>query len=503
MKKNSTRAMESSKTFKRGKNNYTGKSSSPVSVAGNDILHLQRTLGNATVQRLYETGQIQAKLKIGQPGDKYEREADSVADRVMSMSEPASSPENGSVQRACCESCEEKELKRKPLAESITPLVQREAASEEEEEVQRQAEEEEEVQGKFLQRETEEDEELQKQPEEENESVQTKDDGGTPSVSPSVESGINSLRGSGQPLPESTRSFMEPRFGADFSGVRVHTDSNANHLARSINAKAFTVGKDVVFGSGQYAPETSGGKQLLAHELTHTVQQATLANNKGLNRQFLQRDGALITDEPPKSAWEELVDKCTGGCWTDGGHWCGSGPEPNCFQKRTAESSTKLILFWPSDECVDKFRDQQSKISERLGYIAGLMTAYVTKGSAFAVQAGSGVGAAWLINQIPKLKIHRGDKLTIEMGLSYSESAHPWGKKKLSFFTRWTMVDEKGREKGRNTNISGSRDISDLGRSNRENLYQAIKKSPYRDTKRTITCPNASVLTTGDPFGNK
>jgi hypothetical protein len=67
---------------------------------------------------------------------------------------------------------------------------------------------------------------------------------------------------------------MEPRFGTDFSAVRVHTDSNAQSLARSVNAQAFTVGNDVVFGAGQYAPESDSGKRLLAHELTHVIQQS-------------------------------------------------------------------------------------------------------------------------------------------------------------------------------------------------------------------------------------
>ena len=66
---------------------------------------------------------------------------------------------------------------------------------------------------------------------------------------------------------------MEPRFGHDFSGVRVHTDARAAESAWSVNALAYTVGRDVVFGTGQYAPGTSGGRRLLAHELTHVVQQ--------------------------------------------------------------------------------------------------------------------------------------------------------------------------------------------------------------------------------------
>lgn len=81
------------------------------------------------------------------------------------------------------------------------------------------------------------------------------------------------LRSSGQPLDAGTRAFMEPRFGHDFSGVRVHTDARAAESARAVNALAYTVGKDVVFGEGQYAPGSGSGQRLLAHELTHVVQQ--------------------------------------------------------------------------------------------------------------------------------------------------------------------------------------------------------------------------------------
>lgn len=81
------------------------------------------------------------------------------------------------------------------------------------------------------------------------------------------------LHSSGQPLDAATRAFMEPRFGHDFSQVRVHTDSKAAESARAVNALAYTVGRDVVFGEGQYVPVTPIGKRLIAHELTHTIQQ--------------------------------------------------------------------------------------------------------------------------------------------------------------------------------------------------------------------------------------
>src|SRR5213078_1429137 len=88
------------------------------------------------------------------------------------------------------------------------------------------------------------------------------------------------LSSSGQPLDAGTRAFMEPRFGHDFSGVRVHTDGRAAESARAVNALAYTVGRDVVFGAGQYAPETSEGRRVLAHELTHTIQQAHTLRTK-------------------------------------------------------------------------------------------------------------------------------------------------------------------------------------------------------------------------------
>ena len=83
------------------------------------------------------------------------------------------------------------------------------------------------------------------------------------------------LRSPGQPLDPATRAFMEPRFGHDFSQVRVHTDERAAESAQAVNALAYTVGRNVVFGSRHYAPQTSAGQRLLAHELTHVTQQGS------------------------------------------------------------------------------------------------------------------------------------------------------------------------------------------------------------------------------------
>jgi hypothetical protein len=103
------------------------------------------------------------------------------------------------------------------------------------------------------------------------------------------------VRSPGRPLDTATRAFMEPRFGHDFSAVRIHADPRSAESARAVNAAAYTVGRDVVFGAGQYAPSTESGQCLLAHELTHVVQQSTrlraagsglsISNNISLERQ--------------------------------------------------------------------------------------------------------------------------------------------------------------------------------------------------------------------------
>jgi hypothetical protein len=203
---------------------------------------------------------IQAKLRIGQPNDKYEQEADRVAEQVMRMPEPR-------LQRQVePEEQEEETLQAKRLTEQITPLVQRQVEPEEEEE-------EEAVQTKLadgmqMQR--------QEEPEEEEEEpIQTKQVSTRASeVTPNLASRIQSLKGGGQPLPRSVRAFFEPRFGHNFSQVRVHTDAEAAETARVLNAQAFTTGHNVIFGAGQYGPGTSTGNRLLSHELTHVIQQS-------------------------------------------------------------------------------------------------------------------------------------------------------------------------------------------------------------------------------------
>lgn len=229
---------------------------------------------------------IQAKLTIGQPHDRYEQEADRVADRVMRISAPIADtmPVNpigqSSVQRICPE-CEEdlqrqpqqpdeeekkkKYLQRQPLASTITPLVQRQVTPPQTEDEDKKK--------RPLQRQVkspnQEDEEKKKRLQKKATSE------ASPDLAPGLQERLSRLQqGGGQPLSPTERSFFEPRFGHDLSPVKIHTDERAADMARSVNARAFTVGQDVVFGAGQYQPRSTEGQRLLAHELVHTIQQS-------------------------------------------------------------------------------------------------------------------------------------------------------------------------------------------------------------------------------------
>jgi hypothetical protein len=164
---------------------------------------------------------IQPKLEVSQPNDPYEQEADRVAERVMRM--PAFS---------CCGQ------------NSFTPAPRAAqhkcgACKDEEEKLQRKG-----ANGHV----------------------------NDAAVAPRIVN--DALSSPGRPLSPATRAFMEPRFGHDFSHVRVHSDAVAEQSARDVHARAYTVGRDIVFGAGQSALGSTEGQRLLAHELTHVVQQS-------------------------------------------------------------------------------------------------------------------------------------------------------------------------------------------------------------------------------------
>ena len=134
-------------------------------------------------------------------------------------------------------------------------------------------------------------------------------------VSPSSVNGIppivhDVLSSPGQPLDVGTRAFMQPRFGHDFSQVRVHTDTKAAESARAVNALAYTAGRDVVFGAGQYAPGTSEGRTLMAHELTHILQQAD-AKPHGRGNIVIGEPGSVLEREADIVASEVALGKDT------------------------------------------------------------------------------------------------------------------------------------------------------------------------------------------------
>lgn len=172
---------------------------------------------------------VQLKLAVSKPGDKFEQEADKMAGKVMRMPTPASPAKEEKLQKAAMP--EEKIRKKEKEEEKI-----RRAPAPEER-------------------------------------LQRKGSSGTPSVGANTQSTIQNRTSGGQPLSSDVRGYMEPRFGADFSNVRIHSDPESASLSNQLSARAFTYQNNIFFSRDQYQPGTSEGKQLLAHELTHTIQQ--------------------------------------------------------------------------------------------------------------------------------------------------------------------------------------------------------------------------------------
>lgn len=204
------------------------------------ILYFQQTAGNQAVQQLVKSRALQAKLSINQPGDVYEQEADRVAEQVMRMPDPV-------LQRKCpkCDEDEKKVLQAKNSSGKVPAALNQ-------------------------------------------------------NISPLVNEVLHSP---GQPLDFPTRAFMEKRFGHDFSRVRVHSGETAEQSARDMRALAYTMGHDIVFGMGRFSPGTHEGRRLIAHELTHVVQQRQGAYPK-LQRSAL-RD---FNDEDVKHDPSKLTD---------------------------------------------------------------------------------------------------------------------------------------------------------------------------------------------------
>ena len=256
----------------------------------------------------YNAHAVQPKLTIGQPNDLYEKEADAMADQVVQR---LSSPE--AIQTKYIAS-----------ASSILPFIQAKCAGCEEEE-----------------------------------KVQRKGEGSGGLASPTIESQLNTSKGSGNALPDNTRQQMETSFGADFSGVKVHTGSSAIQMSKNLNAQAFTQGADIYFNEGKYNINSKSGQHLLAHELTHVVQQGSAKNNipsqpsiqKTSEHQVMR---SLALDSTVKICHRELVSRnikvSQGGLrvvFLLNPHDTGI---PNCQQHPFWVTLTKSEDWWPDNE---------------------------------------------------------------------------------------------------------------------------------------------------------
>lgn len=208
---------------------------------------------------------VQTKLSIGSPNDKYEQEADATADRVIQNW----SSDNGTS-------------KTSDSINTVVPNIQ----NKDDEDLDKK---EDEIDTKRI------DTKLQRKPIFESDADTSKNNhvqarlatigvqrkkASSSGTSSSVESGISSSKGSGAPIDTDTRMKMESNIGADFSGVKIHTGTDANRMNKDLGAQAFTHGSDIYFGEGKYDTQSSSGRHLLAHELTHTVQQGAAIQRK-------------------------------------------------------------------------------------------------------------------------------------------------------------------------------------------------------------------------------
>ncbi len=209
-----------------------------VVTASKDSTRLAHDFGEIGVHPKPQAS-IQTKLTVSSPGDSYEQEADHVSDRVMRMPEPQ--PRTACSCAAGCSKCQ---TEQRPQADKR---------------------------------------------------VQTKRAPASEAEQVAVPPVVQELSASpGQPLDSVTRGFMERRFGHDFGQVRIHADEKAAEAARAVHARAYTLGQNVVFGAGQFAPGTQAGKSLLAHELTHVLQQG--AQGPALQRQPEEKPAEAASD---------------------------------------------------------------------------------------------------------------------------------------------------------------------------------------------------------------
>lgn len=229
--------------------------SDTVPSSGEDI-SIYSSLGNRSINRILNSLPIQPSLRVNQPGDKYEKEADKVAEQVVSTT-PIKSNEIS--------------LKKKGVQRKCTSCASGVGSCEE-------CAEEEKVQRKEK-----------------------------PGKSSHLEQPKN-LFNVGNPLSPKDRGYFEPRFGQDFSNVRIHTDSTASRNAEILNARAFTLGNNIAFGRGEFRPQTNSGKRLIAHELTHVVQQRHSSSEDSIQRCEVDIELEEVTPERERDLRSQGID---------------------------------------------------------------------------------------------------------------------------------------------------------------------------------------------------
>ena len=253
----------------------------------------------SVIQRAFETDRqpvtmpegVQMKLSVSQPNDPHEHEADHTAERVMRMTDTDISPKGVDTQSVTSHS---ESVSTKPTPSVIAPILQQKPIAADISSIQRQAATLEHVapvedKKEPLQRKANDGQSFaaapppplsnptDNSPKNADTTISRAANNGetTATTTPSFEATLKSRQGLGSPMPDGIRSFMEPRFGADFSRVRLHTDHNAARLTRQVQAQAFAFGDNIYFANGKFSPNTQSGQQLLAHELTHTIQQGS------------------------------------------------------------------------------------------------------------------------------------------------------------------------------------------------------------------------------------
>lgn len=219
---------------------------------------------------------VQPKMTVGKPGDKFEQEADKAAGNVMRMSEPQAAAE-GMLQRRPDDKIQMRREEQILRAAADEARIQRRREEQilcaPEEKIQKAEMPPERREEQILRAPVDEVRKMDPPPGRAEEQVMRAAGGGRQEIPGTVQSAMQSNMAGGEPLASDVREFMEPRFGADFSAVRVHRDADAASLSNQLSARAFTYQNHIFFARGQYQPGTSEGKHLLAHELTHTIQQ--------------------------------------------------------------------------------------------------------------------------------------------------------------------------------------------------------------------------------------